>query len=105
LVFLNETVLIAGSIRAHRKEILVWNESGVKIPRTLHKVRVTVEGLVENASHCPGIRLISIDDQGSPRWNVPIFIALGKVFMHLGDDTKFEITNCARYRALTFMMG
>jgi len=57
-VLLDETIPVSGSIRAHRKEVLGGNESGVEIPRTFHEVRFTIEGLVKNVSYCLGISLI-----------------------------------------------
>jgi len=105
LVFLDEAIPVAGSIRAHRKEIFGGDQSGVETPRTFHEIRFTVEGLVKNASHCLGIGSISKNNQGSFSGEVPVLIALGEVLMHLGDNTYFEIANCAGDRILDFHEG
>ena len=105
LVFLDEAVPVVGSIRAYRKEVLGWDKPGVEAPRTLHEVGFTVEGLVEDASHCLGIGSISKDSQGSLSGEVPVLIALGEVLMHLGNNPYFEIVNCARHRVPDFHEG
>jgi len=80
-VFLDEAVPVAGSIRAHRKEILGWDKPGVETPRMFHEVGFTVEGLVEDASHCLGIGSIGKDNQGSLSGEVLVLIALGEVLI------------------------
>jgi len=79
LVFLDEAIPVAGSIRAHGKEILGWDESGLEIPRALHEVRFTIVGLVKNVSHCLGIGSFSKDDQRPLSGDVPVFITPGEV--------------------------
>jgi len=104
-MFLDKTILVAGRIRAHRKEIFGWDEPGVEAPRTFHEVRFTVEGLVKDASHCLGISSISKNNQGSLSGEVPVLITLGEVLMHLGNNPYFEIVNCAGNRVPDFHEG
>jgi len=104
-VLLDKTIPVAGSIRAHRKEIFGGDQSGVEMPRTFHEVRFTIEGLVENASHCLGISSISKDNQGTFRGDVPVLITLGEGFMHLGNNPYFEIANCVGARVPDFHEG
>jgi len=97
--------LISGSIRAHRKEILGRDKPGVEAPRTFHEIGFTVEGLVENASHCLGISSISKNNQGSLSREVPVLITLGEVLVHLRNNPYFEIVNCAGHRVPDFHEG
>ena len=68
----------------------------------LHEIGFTVEGLVEDASHCLGISSIRKNNQGSLSGEVPVLVALGEVLMHLGDNSYFEIANCAGDRVTDF---
>jgi len=105
LVFLDEAVPVAGSIRAHGKEILGWDKPGVEAPRTFHEIGFTVEGLVKDAPHCLGISLISKNNQGSLSGEVPVLITLGEVLVHLGNNPYFEIVHCAGHRVTDFHEG
>jgi len=104
-MFLDKTIPVSGSIRAHRKEIVGWDKPGVEAPWTFHEVRFTVEGLVKDASHCLGISLISKNNQGSLSGEVPVLVTLGEVLMHLGNNPYFEIVNCAGHRVTDFHEG